>query len=155
MTRNRKNTNVVLPIYFSLIAVLHEASALPVGAICYTHSDCANPSEFCSWPTCQDPLGRPYPCPACAPCLACACDSDAVDGACPRARCPDQPTSAVRFLHGAFYNRTAAGMPPGFACVRRISFAGALFSEVQASAALRLAVGLSRLHLCSPHAAME
>ncbi len=120
-------------ICFCLITILRESDSLPVGAICYTHTDCASPSEFCGWTTCQDPLGRSYRCPACAPCLVCACDRDAVDGACPRARCPDQPTSAVRFLHGAFYNHSSSGMPTGFTCTRRISFAGDSFSDVQAS----------------------
>ena len=98
---------------------------------CYAQSDCSNTSEFCGWTDCIDEYGRLYRCAVCTSCTMCVCDFDSVDGACPRSRCPDQPSSAVRFLQGSFYNQTTALMPPGFACMRALAFSGTAFSDIQ------------------------
>ena len=101
-------------------------------ATCYSHDDCLNTSEFCGWSTCVDPYAREYRCAECTGCSNCKCDWDSIDGSCPRTRCPGQPSSAVRFLQGAFYNETEIFTPIDFVCMRRLSFSGSTFSDIQA-----------------------
>jgi hypothetical protein len=136
--------------FLVFLSLLHAPSALEENVACYSHRDCMNSSTFCAWTVDVDSFGREFKCAQCMPCADCSCDSDAVDGACPRTRCPDQPSAAVRYLQGAFYNQTKLAKIPDFLCMRRISFSGNSFSDTQASSYLECEIILETTNPCPP-----
>ena len=99
---------------------------------CIFHTDCTDGS-FCAASSCSDALGRKYLCGACKPCSECVCNADAVDGACPISKCPEQPTNSVRFLQGPFFARALIHGFPTHVCVRRLLFDAGSFFDVQAA----------------------
>ena len=123
-------------VLFAIFGTVLSISCVVVlgGESCTSHNECLSDSQFCAWTQCTDPTGWTYRCGACAPCGDCLCPSSAIDGACPADRCPDAPTQGVRYLAGDFW---AVDQRPqlaalGYACARRLSFAGAAFTDTQA-----------------------
>ena len=128
----------VLLCQFQCLSI--SGGAIGAGSACYSHRDCPGPDDFCSWTTCHDVFGRTHRCGICAQCASCRCNFHAVDSACPRDRCPAQPTDGICYLQGSFYgfSSVATGnmsleMPLGYLYVQRVSFVGSTFHEMQAS----------------------
>lgn len=105
---------------------------------CSSHRECARRSDFCAFETCLDDRGLTYRCGLCKPCIFCNCDSDSIDGQCPVLRCPDQPSSSVRFLQGSFWNVTdvitsASSSTGNYRCIRLLEVVGGSYSLLQMS----------------------
>ena len=101
------------------------------GTICFSHDDCANPSEFCGWVQCRSDDGSIYQCGSCRPCSMCICNSNSTDNVCPRDRCPSQPALGVLYWQGVFYGSTPLNADRTFTCVRRLAIFGNTYFFLQ------------------------
>ncbi len=100
---------------------------------CSAHADCAENSQFCAWTTCKDYSGWVYKCGQCKNCSQCFCNADSIDYACPQSRCPASPHKGMRELSGSWTLLSDIQEPKtyNFLCVRRVSFSGRMFSDMQ------------------------
>jgi hypothetical protein len=98
--------------------------------ICFDHDVCPE-NSFCALRDCIDFLGRNISCGTCKECTSCHCDTDSIDSACPRIRCPDQPSQGVRFLQGVFLGHDRLGNASNYFCTRRLTISGATIAFFQ------------------------
>ena len=95
---------------------------------CQTHSQCAA-GKFCKWKWANSFEGWWFVGGICTPCSECKCNGDAVDAACPRERCPLQPSSDIRFLQGSF--NEFRNLSRSAICVYTLDIQGSMFRETQ------------------------
>jgi hypothetical protein len=98
--------------------------------ICFDHAGCQE-NRFCAWSNCTDNKGRNISCGTCKSCTSCLCDTDSIDSACPRSRCPNQPSQGVKFLQGAFLGHGRLEKASNFICTRRLTISGAAIAFLQ------------------------
>jgi hypothetical protein len=116
--------NIHLSMLPNFVFALNETNA------CLAHAEC--PVDFfCAKMFCTDRSGLQYICGQCRRCEACFCHNDAVDDRCPH-DCHDQPTNGVRYLQGPFLARSAIPTIPTYTCLRRLTFDGGAFVDLQA-----------------------
>lgn len=99
--------------------------------ICFSHTDCVGPDDFCAWTNCTENDGQSYSCGRCRPCADCICDDYSIDFQCPSAKCPAQPINGVRFLQGEFVNYSVVVQMPNYTCFRRLVVSSSMFSFEQ------------------------
>ena len=90
---------------------------------CFSHGQCPS-SKFCAWSSCIDANGIGSSCGICKDCLSCLCDTDSIDSACPRNRCPAQPSEGVRYFQGVFLGNSPIDNS-NYTCARRLIMSGA------------------------------
>ena len=143
--------NLICIIFAAFHAVRVAAETNQTGAECLDHRECAIGS-FCAASSCSDGLGRKYLCGICEPCSECLCHKDAVDGACPINKCPDQPAESIRFLQGPLFARTTISGVPTHVCVRRLLFDTGSFFDVQAAIRVDHPASAASINLTSVNA---
>ncbi len=97
--------------------------------ICFAHDEC-QATKFCAWSTCIYTDGRNLSCGVCKPCSSCLCDTNSIDSACPRNRCPAQPSEGVRYLQGVFLGDTQVDNS-NYSCARRLIISGGTIHFLQ------------------------
>ena len=116
---------------------------------CTKHDQCPA-GAFCKWSWTDSNEGWFYVGGVCRACSACECNGDAVDGNCPRDKCPMQPSQEVRYLQGAFEHTRV--LDKGVACVYVLDVQGSFFRETQVDlclVAIACCIDARRVRVCA------